>query len=325
MKQYHWATLGTGVIANELAAAMQKQGRSLCSVANRTYEKGVAFAEKYGIKTVYPSIDDVFADENVDIIYISTPHNTHIDFVRKALRAGKHVLCEKSVTLNSDELHEAVSLAREHHAIFAEAMTIYHMPLYREIDRYLQEHELGEAKLMTVNFGSYKQYDMTNRFFNRELAGGALLDIGVYALSLVRRFIRQTPDTVQSLMLPAPTGVDETVGILLQNPSGQMAQITLSLHTKQPKRAMIAFEKGYLEIMEYPRAERASFTYTEDGHTDTIEAGSSLDALLYEVQDMELAVSGAEDRMCLAYSQDVMQIMTDLRSRWGLQYPEEMK
>lgn len=93
MQTYRWATLGCGVIANELAQALASRGQKLYSVANRTHAKAVAFAEKYGIEKVYDQIDDVFADENVDIIYISTPHNTHIQYLRKALAAGKHVLC----------------------------------------------------------------------------------------------------------------------------------------------------------------------------------------------------------------------------------------
>lgn len=103
MKEYNWATLGCGVIANELACAMKSQGRNLYSVANRTHEKAVSFANKYGINKVYDNIEDVFDDENVDIIYISTPHNTHIKYLLKALNSGKHVLCEKAITLNQDE------------------------------------------------------------------------------------------------------------------------------------------------------------------------------------------------------------------------------
>ena len=96
MQNYRWATLGCGVIANELAQALASRGQTLYSVANRTHAKAEAFAEKYGIEKVYDQIDDVFADPDVDIIYISTPHNTHIQYLRKALAAGKHVLCEKS-------------------------------------------------------------------------------------------------------------------------------------------------------------------------------------------------------------------------------------
>ena len=321
--QYKWATLGTGVIANELAQALQSLGGNLYSVANRTYDKGLAFAQKYGIQKVYQTIDEVFEDPEVDIIYISTPHNTHINYLRKALSAGKHVLCEKSITLNSEELEEAIALAEENQVILAEAMTIFHMPIYRRLRELVQSQALGDLKMIQMNFGSYKDYDMTNRFFNRNLAGGALLDIGVYALSFVSWFMSETPDQISSQVKLAPTGVDEQVGILLSNPKGEMATIALTLHAKQPKRGTIAYDKGYIELYEYPRGQKAIITYTEDGHQDIIEAGDTSQALSYEVQDMEKAVAGIENEMHLAYSQEVMAIMTKLRKDWGLVYPAE--
>lgn len=321
--QYKWATLGTGVIANELAQAMEALGGKLYSVANRTYDKGVAFAEKYGIEKVYKEIDEVFDDPEVDIIYISTPHNTHINYLRKALTAGKHVLCEKSITLNSAELEEAITLAEKHHVVLAEAMTIFHMPLYRKLKEIVDAGKLGPLKMIQMNFGSYKEYDMTNRFFNRELAGGALLDIGVYALSFVRWFMDEQPDQIASQVKLAPTGVDEQVGILLTNPSGQMATVALSLHAKQPKRGMLSYDKGYIEIYEYPRGQEAVITYTEDGRQEVIQAGDTKHALRYEVQDMEETVSGQADHSYLDYSRDVMAIMTQLRQEWGMTYPEE--
>ncbi len=322
MKKYNWATLGCGVIANELAQAMEKEGRKLYSVANRTHEKAVAFAEKYGIEKVYGNINEVFEDENVDIIYISTPHNTHIDFLIKALRHKKHVLCEKSITLNSKELESAITAAEENSVILAEAMTIYHMPVYEKLDELIQSGALGQLRMLQLNFGSYKEYDMSNRFFNPELAGGALLDIGVYALSFIRRFMSEAPDQVTSQVKYAPSGVDEQTGILLMNPVGEMATATISLHAKQPKRGLVAFDKGFVEIYDYPRAEKATVTYTDDGHTDTIECGNTSDALRYEILDMERSVSD-KNIMHLDYTVDVMKIMTDIRKDWGFFYPEE--
>ncbi|HFU3799438.1 TPA: Gfo/Idh/MocA family protein [Streptococcus suis] len=322
--QYKWATLGTGVIANELVQALQAMGGNLYSVANRTYEKGVEFAQKYGIEKVYREIDEVFEDPEVDIIYISTPHNTHINYLRKALKAGKHVLCEKSITLNSEELAEAIQLAEENQVILAEAMTIFHMPIYRKLSEVVASGKLGALKMIQMNFGSYKEYDMTNRFFNKNLAGGALLDIGVYALSFVRWFMTEKPSQVLSQVKLAPTGVDEQVGILLSNDAGEMATIALTLHAKQPKRGTIAYDKGYIELYEYPRGQKAVITYTEDGSQEVIEAGETAKALSYEVADMEKAVAGIENTMHLAFTKDVMDIMTQLRKEWGLVYPEEM-
>lgn len=324
MKSYNWATLGCGVIANELAAAMEKRGQKLYSVANRTHQKAVEFAKKYGIEKVYNNIDELFGDENVDIIYISTPHNTHISYLRKALRAKKHVLCEKSITLNSDELAEAIQLARENNVILAEAMTIYHMPIYKELHRKISTGELGELRLIQMNFGSYKEYNMSNRFFNRNLAGGAMLDIGVYALSFIRWFMTSCPNQVLSQVKYAETGVDEQASILLKNKEEEMATVILSLHAKQPKRGTLAFDKGYIEIYRYPRGEKAVITYTEDSHTETVCQGETKNALLYEVEDMEKAVDGDYSLMHLDYTEDVMNIMTDIRKQWGMKYPEEM-
>ena len=321
--KYKWASLGTGVIANELAQALEALGGKLYSVANRTYDKGVAFAENYGIEKVYEEIDQVFEDPEVDIIYISTPHNTHINYLRKALAAGKHVLCEKSITLNSEELAEAIQLAEENHVKLAEAMTIFHMPIYRKLSEIVESGKLGPLKVIQMNFGSYKEYDMTNRFFNRNLAGGALLDIGVYALSFVRWFMTSQPTEMVSQVKLAPTGVDEQAGILLTNAEGEMATVTLSLHAKQPKRGTIAYDKGYIELYEYPRGQKAVITYTEDGSQEIIKAGETAKALQYEVLDMEAAVAGENDYTYLNYSRDVMDLMTQLRKDWGLTYPEE--
>lgn len=322
MKKLNWATLGCGVIANQLAQAMQAKGRKLYSVANRTHQKAVDFAEKYGIEKVYDNIDEVFEDENVDIIYISTPHNTHIEYLRKALKSGKNVICEKSITLNSRELDEAISLAKENDVILAEAMTIYHMPIYKKLNEIINSGKLGELKLIQMNFGSYKPYDMNNRFFNRNLAGGAMLDIGVYAISFVRWFMSSKPHKITSQVKYAPTGVDEQASILLQNKEDEMASIILSLHAKQPKRGTISFDKGYVEIFEYPRGDEAVITYTDTEETETITFGETAKALEYEIEDMENAVQNGED-MHLSFTKDVMDIMTFIRNEWGMFYPEE--
>ncbi len=319
----NWATLGCGVIANELAVAMEKQGRKLYSVANRTHDKAIKFAEKYGIEKVYDNIDEVFEDKDVDVIYISTPHNTHIQYLLKALKNGKHVLCEKAITLNSSELEEALKVAKENNVILAEAMTIFHMPLYKKLNEIVRSDKLGPLRMIQMNFGSYKEYNMENRFFNRNLAGGAMLDIGVYALSFIRWFMSEKPDNVVSQVRHAPTGVDEQAGILLMNSLGEMATVSLSLHAKQPKRGTVAFDKGYIEVYEYPRGSKATITYTEDGHQEVIIAGDTSDALLYEVQDMEQAIQGDDGVIHMDYTKDVMEIMTDIRKSWNMTYPEE--
>lgn len=323
-KELNWAVLGCGVIANEMAQALEKMGKRLYAVGNRTHEKAVAFAEKYQVSKVYDDFSEMFKDPEVDVIYITTPHNTHIRFLREALKNKKHVLCEKSITLNIEELEEAMQLAKENNVILAEAMTIWHMPLYQKLWSMVEENQFGKVQVIQANFGSYKEYNMENRFFNRNLAGGALLDIGVYALSMVRSFMTEKPDQVKSQVKYAPTGVDEQAGILLMNQDGQMATVTLSLHSKQPKRVVISCEKAYIEVMEYPRAHKAVIVDAATGEVTTVEEGKTEDALFYELKDMEEAIqTGKTDKMKLSQSKDVMDIMTALRKEWNMKYPEE--
>ena len=323
-KELKWAVLGTGVIANQMAQALQSMGRTLYGVGNRTYEKAVAFGEKYQVEKVFDTYDDAINDPEVDVIYITTPHNTHYPLMKKALEQGKHLFVEKSITLNSRELSEMVALAKEKNVVMAEAMTIWHMPLYKKLWEIISSGKLGKVQMITVNFGSFKEYDMKNRFFNMNLAGGALLDIGVYALSIVRSFMNSKPDQILSQMKPSPTGSDEQATILLRNSDGQMATVALTMHSKQPKRSMISCEKGYIEIMEFPRADKAVIVDAETGEREEILAGETANALRYEIEDMEAAVlEGQISTMKLEESCDVMDIMTGLRKEWEMKYPGE--
>ena len=323
--QLRWGVIGCGVIANQMAEALAAEGRHIDGVANRTHEKAVAFADKHGVARVYDTIDDLIAAPDIDVLYLTTPHNTHITYLRKALAAGKHVLCEKSITLNSAELAEARELASAHGVQLMDACTILHMPLYKELQRRIDAGDFGRVNLIQENFGSYKEYDMKNRFFNPELAGGALLDIGVYSLTLARLFLKSQPHEALSMMNPAPTGTDETEGILLRNAEGQMVVLSLTMHSKQPKRAMISADRAYLEIMEYPRADRASIVWTETGVREELQVGNTVQALSYVLADMERAVAGDEyARAQLGTSADVMELMTNLRADWNFKYPEEL-
>ena len=198
------------------------------------------------------------------------------------------------------------------------------MPLYNKLYEILKNGELGKVQIITMNFGSFKEYDMNNRFFNMNLAGGAMLDIGVYALSVVRGFMDEKPDEIVSQWKPSPTGSDEMATILLKNGLGQMATVALSMHSKQPKRAMISCEKGYIEIMEYPRANKAVIVDAVTGEKREITVGKTENALYYELKDMEEAVKTNNPSILhLQETCDVMDIMTKLRKDWGLIYPEE--
>ena len=323
MKEYNWACIGCGHIANEMAQAFAEKGRRFWGVFSRTAEKAEAFAARYQIQNIYKSADDLFADENIDIVYIATPHNRHIEYILKAAKSKKHILCEKAITLNSHELTMAVNACKENGVILAEAMTVYHMPVYREAQKVIDSGALGRMKMIEVNLGSNKDYDMTNRFFNPDLAGGAMLDIGVYALSFARRFMSENASEVQSVVNLAPTGVDEQAVMLLKNGRNEMASVTLSLTAKLPRTAVVSFENGYIEFENYNRSNRAKITFLNGADAVILESDSRVSPLVYEIDDMEEAVGTGENRMRLDLTVDVMEIMTKTRYGWGVKYPEE--
>lgn len=322
MKKLNWAILGPGLIATEFAQALLNVHGEIYAVGSRTLEKAEAFAKKYQVQKAYGSYDELLADSNVDVVYISTPHCNHYEYIMKSLHQNKHVLCEKAITVSSSELKEITELAATKNLVVSEAMTIYHMPLYEKLKQVVQTGKLGTLKMVNVSFGSCKEYDVTNRFFSPDLAGGALLDIGTYALSFARFFLSAQPHEVLTTVKKFETGVDEQSGIILKNAVDEMAVVTLTMRAKMPKRGVVAGDLGFITVDNFPRATRAMITYL-DGTTEVVEAGVEAKALEYEILDMENYIlnNGGDD--VLQLSVDVMDIMTDVRNQWGIKYPFE--
>lgn len=323
MTTYNWGIVGTGWIATEMGEALNNIDHSIYGVCSSNEAEAKKYAKKYNVEHVYANFKDLLADKQIDIVYIATPHNLHYQMMKEALENGKHVFCEKAITVNARQLHECVAIAKEKNLIISDGVTLLHMPLYHKLKKIIATGKLGKLKMVQVNFGSRKEYNVNNRFFSKELAGGALLDIGVYAVSFARFFMNSQPNVVLTTANYFETGVDETSGIILKNEADEMAVIALTMRAKQPKRGVIAFENGYIEITEYPRANKATITYTETGITEEIESGDSLAALEYEVQDMESYVKNQDGTENLTLITDVMDILTSIRTQWGMVYPFE--
>ena len=300
MKTYNWGIIGTGSIAREMASALTACRGAVYGVCGTSREKAECFAADNGVLHAFADADALLSDENVDIVYIATPHNMHFEFIRRS----------------SAEMEEAAALAEEKGVVVMEAMTIFHMPLYKKLKEIVASGAIGPVKTISVNFGSCKPYDVTSRFFCKELAGGALLDIGTYAVSFARYFLDERPDTVLSAVKRFETGVDEQSGIVFMGENGQMAVIALSMRAKQPKRGVVAGELGYIEVAEYPRADRAAIVYTADGRREEIACGDSKKALEYEVEDMEKAVSEHLVSESMALSRDVMWLLSGVQKQW---------
>ncbi len=322
MEQLKWGIIGPGAIAAEFADALHDLGGTLYAVASRTIEKAEDFAARHGAQKAYGDHQAMLADPALNVVYISTPHSHHYQYIKDSLTAGKHVLCEKAVTVNSTQLRELMQLAAENSLILAEAMTIYHMPIYHKLRQLLDEGVLGRLKMIQVSFGSHKEYDVNNRFFSKDLAGGALLDIGTYALSFARYFLSEQPHEILTTVKPFETGVDEQSGILLHNNADEMAVIALTMRSKMPKRGIVAGELGFITVDNFPRASSATIQYL-DGRLEQVESGDSAHALQYEITEMHSRITGKSSRDTLPLSLDVMDIMSSLREQWGIKYSFE--
>ncbi|MBO1306819.1 Gfo/Idh/MocA family oxidoreductase [Enterococcus sp. 669A] len=316
MEQLEWGIVGLGHIAHEFAKSFNQTTSKLTACASRTQEKAEEFAKAHDLPKAYGSYEDMLADPAISIIYVAVPNRQHIQHILQALNAGKHVLCEKAITMSSQELEKAMKLAEEKGLILAEAMTIFNMPLYHELHALMDNGKLGKLKMIQAPFGSYKEPDPKNRFFNPELAGGALLDIGTYAVSFARWFMTEQPKVVASTMVPFSTGVDEQSVTILQNAKNELASISLTFQAKMPKKGIVAFENGYITVDDYPRADKAE-VFFNDGTKEFIEAGASMEAMNYEIENMVKMIHKEMPNHSLFFTKDVIDLLDQMTQAWN--------
>lgn len=322
MKKLKWGILGPGSIARDFAQALNRVNGEVYAVASRNKERAEKFARENNVKKAYGSYDEIIKDKDIDVVYIATPHSNHYEYIIKSLNNNKHVLCEKAITVNERELEEALKIAREKNLILEEAMTLFHMPLYEKVIKKINKEDLGKVNMVQVSFGSFKEYDENNRFFNLDLAGGALLDIGTYALSFARYFLSSMPEEILSTVKKAKTGVDEKSGIILKTKEDEIATISLAFRSKMPKRGIVSCDNGFITIDNFPRANKATINYL-DGKVEVIECGEEEKALDYEVIFMEERIKENKESNSIDLTYDVTKIMNKVRKDWGIFYPFE--
>ncbi|MFL2117536.1 Gfo/Idh/MocA family protein [Marinilactibacillus psychrotolerans] len=317
MSTTKWGIIGLGEIAHNFADSFKSDNAELIAVASRTLQKAQDFASEYNVPKAYGHYEALCFDPDIDIVYLATPNSHHAENIKMVLNAGKHVLCEKAIVMNAAQLAEVMELAEEKNLIVAEAMTIYHMPLFKQLKSRIQTGEFGELKMVNAMFGSLKDSDPSMRFFNKELGGGALLDIGVYALSFVRYFLSSQPTDLQTMVNLYETGVDEMSTIQLKNSQNELSTVSLSFRGKMPKQGVIVCENAFITVLDYPRTDKAIITYP-DGATEIVEDGSSASALSYEVQDLSDTILNKENKTYIELTKDVTDLMDQSAKAWGM-------
>lgn len=251
-----WGILGAGAIAAKVGADIAATGRNTVhAVGARDRGRAEQFAAARGIPRAYGSYDDLVADPDVDVVYIATPHSHHHAHALLALQAGKPVLVEKAFAINAREAREIVACARERRLFCMEAMWMRFNPLVRRAQELVAAGAIGDVVSLRADLCSRFDYDPAHRLFNLDLGGGALLDIGVYAITFARLFLG-APEVTDVQGTFSPTGSDASVIMQSSYPGGALSQIMISAVAHSPAAATICGTTGAIELG--PRIHRAT-------------------------------------------------------------------
>jgi len=243
-----WGILGCGRIARKFAADLRLVADAeLTAIASRNKETLELFAKDFPCKHLHNGYEALAANEEVDIIYVATPHSHHYEHTMLCLNHNKAVLCEKAFAINRRQASEMIKTAREKKVFLMEALWTKFLPHYKKLQELLQQKTLGDIKSVLVNFGFKTSDKSPQRLFDPLLGGGSLLDIGIYNVFMTLSILGK-PDVIEANMIAAPTGVDEQIAVLFKYNNGAMAQLFSSFVTNLPTQAEINGTEGCITL-----------------------------------------------------------------------------
>jgi predicted dehydrogenase len=320
-----WGILGAGGIAGSFADAVTAHTRAqLVAVGSRNRDRSSRFATAHGIPTTHLGYRDLVANPQVDAVYVATPHSEHREHALLAIAAGKHVLVEKAFTRNTGEAQEVFDAARAAGVFVMEAMWTRFLPHVAALHQVIDAGEIGEIVALTADHGQRFRHDPTSRLFDPALAGGALLDLGVYPISFAHDFLG-VPDAVHAVGQLTDTGVDGQVSAVLTYGDRVQATLSTTLWSRTPTRAHISGTEGHVQV-EGSFYAPTSFTVTRhDGARWTFERPAK-QGLQYEAAEVARRVAAGQTespRMTWQGTLDVLRTMDEVRRQIGVAYPGE--
>lgn len=322
-----WGILGTGNIASVFARTLcQVEGAECYAVASRTLEKAEQFAAEYGFAKAFGSYEELAADPEVEIIYIATPHSHHYENMKLCLTHRKPVLCEKAFTMNAVQAEEIRMLSEKLGVFAAEALWPRYMPSRALIQQTLDSGVIGKVTALTANL-SYV-ISQNKRIMEPELAGGALLDVGVYGLNFAIMHFGNQISRIESSVQFAETGVDAMESITLFFEDGRMAVITDGIYARSDRKGIFYGDQGYMIVENINNPQSISVFDLSDRLVKHIEVPRQISGYEYEIRECMEAVKNKESgssSMPLSESVYLMKVMDELRRQWGLVYPQEKK
>ncbi len=317
--------MGTGRIASVLAETMvQMPEVCLYGAASRSLEKAEEFAARFSIKKAYGSYEELAADSEVQLIYIATPHSEHSRNARLCLEHGKHVLCEKSFAANYSQAKEMIDLAQEKNLMITEAMWVRYMPMADTLKEVLASGIIGEPMTLTANL-AYLVSDK-HRIVAPELAGGALLDVGVYTLNFASLVFGDEITDIASSVIKTETGVDAQNSITLLYPGGKMAVLNSSIQVLSDRQGIIYGTKGFLVVENINNFESICVYNTDRKLVGSYQRPEQITGYEYQVLASKDAIEQGWTecpQMPHQTTLNVMRVMDELRRQWGIRYPFE--
>ena len=320
-----WAILGAGRIANAFAKDFYlMQNAELIAVASNDKEKAVSFAKEYNIPQAV-SHEELYNNESIDAIYIATTHNFHFEQAMRCLQNGKAVLCEKPITVNDSQFKKLMSVSKEKKIFLMEAMWTYFLPAVQKAKEWLAQGRIGKLKVIQADFAVSMEKNMEGRMYNPNLAGGALLDLGVYPISLAYFFAGKSPEHITASGVMTNTGVDESVGMIFQY-GDITADLFTSMMVRMGNTLKLFGEEGYIEIPDFWKAGSARLFDKEFNHVETYEDHRTSHGFIFEMQhanDKILSGDIESDIIPHSRSNNIQETMTAIRRQIGLKYPFE--
>lgn len=317
--------LGTGNIVNSITATLKKMDHMECyAIASRTMERAEQAAERLGYEKAFGTYEELVADPAVELVYIATPHSRHFEDMKLCVEAGKPVLCEKAFTMNSAQAKEIKRLAAERGVYVAEAIWTRYMPSRQLINETLESGIIGKVCTLTANLsytisGNY-------RIVAPELAGGALLDVGVYGINFALMHFGEEIERIESSVQMTDTGVDGMESITLHYKDGRMAVLNHGIYGRSDRKGIFYGNQGYMVVENINNPQSVSVYDQGDNLIKFIVVPEQISGYEYQFEEAARCIAAGKiesESMPLTDSITVMEVMDGLRAQWGLRYPQE--
>lgn len=328
MDRINWGVIGPGRIARQFARGLAAwDDHHLVAAGSREVARAQAFLDEFDGGRAHTGYEALVADEGVDAIYVATPHPQHAEHAALALRAGKAVLCEKPLCVNQAQGETLVAAARASGSFLMEAMWTRFLPAIEQAMTWLRDGAIGEPRLLSCDFGFRGGWDPESRLLDPALAGGGLLDVGVYTVAMATLVFGHQPVAISAQGHLGETGVDEQAALLLRYAGGELALLASAVRTGTPHLARIDGTEGRITIPGFWHATSATLERS-DAEPETVERPFVANGYEYEAAELARCLRaglGESPRMTHAESLGILAILDAARAQLGLAYPFEQE